>query len=670
MLDWLTAAILATAPQGDGAAPTFTVANAGSSPRSEIVRVSIPLHRESWQRGVALVEVRPVDGGDGVVGAVHTLLSWPDGSPSVVQVQARLRLPPHQVRRFTVSPAPKGAEVSGGVFPDGALPLWTELEDPWGRLWRGDLAPDPDAGADGVLWSTPLVRVQRLRGVHRRGVEALLGVRAYLVSFAGERRMELTLLLDNTGLPHGPLGAVRFRRFTLVTGSEELRFRPRHAEENGLSRPLPRVGGGFRQVLLASAPDLYLGDGTAKAWRFDLFLDGEGISDEDRLAARAAARWPLRPLPDLEVTRATGAWSVHGGPAPRFVARGGMASAQLELWRRHARFGPFGGFGDPEDSAAQGTPRNGPSLLHNALRWGQPELLAAAEGMVLQHTLRPTPGARPDQPADTVPWRQGMGRLAQEMPHGFRAADYEHFSVNLLYDWYWLTGDPLARDEMARMGRGLPGLLAAVPFLTCRGEGWCLQGGAMIARATGDRALAAALAHRVATVVEPAMGPPGAAWVLKQPPHTEALGAEDEFDAPWQMAALVHGLHALHGTPGVGTEDRERLARAVLRTARAMAGPCWVDGEGPKYLVSVRDPNRYRMPVGHGTLVGTAWMQTGAFVLASELTGDPGDRELFKSRAEAIAAPLLAPDAAPEVLARVGASPWLQLFLDRGWGGR
>src|SRR6185436_1422558 len=98
--------------------------------------------------------------------------------------------------------------------------------------------------------------------------------------------------------------------------------------------------------------------------------------------------------------------------------------------------------------------RNGPCALHNLVRWPAPVLWPCAEGMVLQQTLRPAAGRNPRQPVDLAAYRQGLGPMSQYAPHGFTAPDYEHFSVTLLYDWWWLTADPFARDELARLGRG------------------------------------------------------------------------------------------------------------------------------------------------------------------------------------------------------------------------
>ena len=91
-----------------------------------------------------------------------------------------------------------------------------------------------------------------------------------------------------------------------------------------------------------------------------------------------------------------------------------------------------------------------------------------------------------------------------------------------------------------------------------------------------------------------------------------------------------------------------------------MAGPGWLKGTGPKYLVSALDPGRYTMPVGYGPLEGTAIMQVGAFVLAEEMTTDVGDKQLFARRAWFIYEPYSRVE--PQVSR---ANSWFQLLLDR-----
>jgi len=677
------------------------VVNATPVVRREVVEVSVPYPEGVWDHTPATVLWRPVGGPlasargrgteavdrDGsapraapvdasVPVAARVAMRWPDGSPALLRVAAPCALDAAAVSWFEVVPAPPGATAVPAVGDHwDPLPAFESvLQDPWGRLWRGTLEPDPSAGADGVLWELGDRRAVRLRGLHRRGEEAFLGLGGYLVTTRGSRFAELTLLLDNgprAALPPGAqdrLGPVRFRSWELISTGPEVRFRPRFAAENHLQPPLPRPEGGFQQILLAPADDLYLGDGTAKAFRFDLF-DAEGATDEDKVQAMWRGAWPLRPLPELGAVRHSGAFGAHGGPAPRLVEGSDLTSDQLAAWRRSGRFGPFGGFGDREDAAAQGTARNGASVLHNVVRWTNPELLEPAEGMLLQHTLRPDPGRNPVQPDDMAAFREGLGVHARRAPHGFVALDYEHFSVGLLFDWYWLTADPLALRELARMGRGLRSLVAGVPFATCRGEGWCLQSAALIARATGDEALARDLVDRFFDDVWPGAADPESGMVLPQPAHEMAFSGAERFDAPWQMAALLHGFHAMLRAPGLGEQRRERLRAAAGKVALVMGGPGWVDGVGPKYLVSERGADRYTLEAGDDPLTGTAWMQVGGFVLGAEMTTDEQLKELMGRRMRSIVEPAVA-GMEPATLARIGAHPWFQLALDRGWVAR
>jgi hypothetical protein len=615
------------------------VRNRAGLARSETVRFALPFAPgELGTLGAVRV--------DGAPAAAVALLRWRDGSLALAQVHARATLAAGEERRLAVVVHADGAALAGPPPPALPLALRTEVEDPWGRVWvaRPRVAAEVEAG------SSALLAIRRVSGLHQRDGAALLPLSGFLITFAGERRAELTLILDNARLPGQPvLGPVRLRAFRLVTETPELRVRPRFAAHDALRPPVAQDDG-FRQDLLGPSDHLYLGDATGKAFRFDVFVDGPQVGEAERDSARAAARAPLAAFASLDRVRASRAFAAHGGPAP---LGSDFARDQLDLWRRGTGFGPFGGRGDPPDAAAQGMPRNGASALHNAVRWSSTELLEAAESMVLQQCLRPPPAHRPRLPADTERWRRGLSERSVQRPHGFTSLDYEHFSVDLLYDYWWLTGDPLAREELARAGRGLPKLLAGLPFLTARGEGWCLQAGVLIARATGDRGLLDALHERFVTAVLPALGRPPQGWALRQPPHADAFGDNVPFDAPWQMAALVHGLHALF----VETGDA-RVREAAVRTAEIMATAGWIEGEGPKYLVSALDPREFRRPVGFGVLEGTAWLQLGAFVLAAELAADGALRDLLERRADAVFAPW-------RFASWVGSHPWFQLYLDR-----
>jgi hypothetical protein len=642
-------------------APAFTVENRARLSRDEVVRVSIPLPKGRYKKFAGLEVL-------GRWAPAVPLVRWSDGSLAVVQLQPRIAIPAGSRRRIVLDPkAVKAvAPVVDGEPPswylEGALPLRLELMDPWGESYQARLLPDVDAGEGGWLRQSTQIRVRRYRSVFHAATKKYFGVIAYLTTFANERRAELTLLVENGIRNDGVvLGPARFKSLALVIEDPMLKTRPRFIVENGLLAPSAgevskaSVRRSWRQVLLADSDQWYLGDRTAKAWRFDLFVDGLEVKESQRTAARLAADAPLVALPDVEWTRSTRAFGAHGGIA-NGPGRPTLESQNMvRQWRANSEFGPFGGFGDFSDAASNGTPRNGPSALHNVVRFGSADLLRCAEGMVLQNCLRPTPGLSVRIPEITAPLRQGLSERTMRIPHGFTGLDYEHFSVDLLYDYYWLTGDLLARDELRRIGSGIQAVLTAIPFPTCRGEGWCMQAAVLIARATGDETLVRYLDKRFREQIEPALGGEGASYVLRQPPHPAAFDGRTPFDCPWQMAALIHGAAAMfEQTTLLSYRD------LVVRSARVMAGPGWARGQGPKYMVAVKTASEYMMPIGFGPLEGTALMELGGFVLAESLATANADKVLFGTRAAEIFAPY---QKVPNQ--RNAMNPWFQLFLDQ-----
>ncbi len=610
------------------------------------------------------------DGADAATWPARPLLHWPDGSIAVAQLQAKVRLQPRETAAFRAVALrdQDGAAQpwrSAGHRPllPSPLPIWTELVDPWGRVLRADLAPDASAGPGGVVADTGLVRITRFRSPHRLDMgdgrtAPLLDLRAYLVTVDQDRGAELTVLLDNQEPGAGPLGAVRFSAFRLCVGDQRLRFLPAFAREQGLASPWVRDEQTVVQDLVAPGSH-YLGDGTAKAFRLRLHWE----SEEDGELEREAAAWSgvrFSAFADLDDVRASRSFGAFGGPAPVLPADVGDESRQLGIWRQNSRFGLWGGFGDPEDGRLGGAPRHGDSLLHNALRWRSAPLLTVAEGMVLQHPLRPTGGRAPGRPADMAPYRQSLRAQSESAPHGYPRIDYEHVSAHLLFDYFWLTGDELARDELRRLGRALPQMLAAVPFRTSRGEGRCLEAGALCARAAGDRELLARLCEHAAGALASAMAPQGSQGALFQPAHPLVLEGKCAFDAPAQMAALVRGLAALQAASG-----DERLRPLLVRTADAMAGPAWSGSTGPKTLVGAPPGGRYSFAASPEDLFGANRTLIGAFLLAAEQATDETRAQLYEQRADFLIRRELPPTATLSARLLAAASPWLQIAFDR-----
>jgi len=634
--------------------PALWLHNPSPAPQVRIVAAALPLPRHWGAHSLAGLTV----GSQPASWAPR--LRWPDGSLALVHVQWRAELAANSSQRCVVhvelarddatsSPA---AAPGTDSWPD-ALPLHTEAVDPWGRLHAARLHVVDDRQEGASRW-------RRFAGSHAADEGTiLLDVQVFLLHRAGEAFGEMTVVLDNGRCDPGHgYGPVRFERFSLVTDDPRLRLRPRWVEQNLLPPPVPagdERAGCYRQDLLGPARFLYLGDGTAKAFRFDVAWD---VAEADQARVIEATDRPLSAFPDLDWVRYTGAFGLHGGPAPVASARDDLAGPTVGEWRQQAEFGPFGGFGDPKSAVAPGSLRNGPSALHNVLRFRSADLLRVAEARVLQGLLRPLPGHSVRLPAAASALRQGLSQRAVRQPHGFESLEYEGISVDLLFDYWWFTADPLACDELARHGRAIRSLLERLPFVTSRGEGFCASALVAIALSTGDDALLTWTAARMRDRILPRLADTRIG-ALVQPPHPEALGGAAPFDAPWQMAALVHGLHALYRAT-----DDEVFAAAAVEVARRMATHGWLEGTGPKYLVHAVDPQAFCLPRDYGPMQGTARFEIGAFVLAAELCGDDALlHHLFASRADAIVA--AARERLGVLAPAMRADPWLQLWLDR-----
>jgi hypothetical protein len=279
--------------------------------------------------------------------------------------------------------------------------------------------------------------------------------------------------------------------------------------------------------------------------------------------------------------------------------------------------------------------------------------------MAMQHAMRPTGGRATRLPKDTAAYRAGLQLHAIDAPHGHPRIDYEHASAQLLFDYWWLTGDEFARDELRRVGASALAMLRSAAFRTSRGEGRCLEAGALAAMATRDASLLKSLvAHAVET-----LGPQiqrGKPAALPQPPHPFVLDGSGAFDSTSQMAALVRGIAALHRASA-----DPALLPLIGAIADAMAGPAWLDGQGPKTFVSADDASRYTMAPSPEDRSGNDRTLIGAFVIAADLVDDAGRTDLWRSRAAFLLEREIPVTATLTDRLMASANPWLQAALDR-----
>ncbi len=703
----------------------FGVRNPSPRPRLELLRASVPF-AEGRVRKLDDLRVQ------GFPTAWRALTRWPDGSVQWAQAQFFCRLGPLEQRGFAVVPKEPGE--SPGRLPERCAPgprllrilvggvLETEVEDPFGAIYRCRIGPDGRDGTFETLVATPYLQVWRFHGWHRpipgtgqkteEGARGLgrdfLSVTAYLSLEHGMEHARLLLILGNDYLgaddPAGrddpnlrPLGTVRLRRFSLRVRTKELAFVPRFIRENALKPPIEEKEG-FRQDLLGPGEGIYLGDASCKGFPFVLFAPEGGPRKAPasplellrRQTAQAMAELPLRPMPDLSDVRKSLALNAHGGPAPLADAKQ-RALAAYARWRDTKHFGPFGTWGDTPHSATTGTPRNRTIGLDLAVRAQSPELMLVAEGFCLQQLLRPyhlwklrvepeddiyleglpkynggwisaeTLG-RSKLPPETERYRKGL-KLPWNGPYGMNAFDFEHFTVDKLYDYYCLTGEAWVREELRMLGEQLMALLRPRKYFwsragSPRGEGWCLKALVLCWLATGDDRLKRHAIDRLVRIQDKGRGKPPNAYAARQGPHPLAFGKGVYWDAPWQEAAYVMGMHA------GWRYFRHPLFRTIaIDVAGYMARQGWVEGVGPKYFVDVDDPSRYKLPQGYGPLGGTAEFENPAFVLAAELAREVGKDEearLFMRRANTI---LNAHKR--RGFAALCANKWFQIHLDR-----
>ena len=393
----LAAQSLPTRPE-----PVLHLHNPSPLPQQCLLTASLPLPRPWGARSLLELKV-------GEASADWApLLRWADGTLAVVQLQWRASLAADETARVLVHcvPSPDDPRASA-VSPQVAsapwsldLPLHAEVVDPWGRVYVARLSA-PDQTRRGAVqqlhWVAP--------HVHAATGVVFLTTEIYLTRAGDEPFGELTVLLSNArGGEPTPIGPTRLTRFSLITTDSQLRLRPHNGFDHLLPQPTMERGTdgvecGFRQDLLGPSEMLFLGDGTAKVFRFDVCFHA-GLSALQLAAIDARMSAPPSAFADLEWVRFTGAFGLFGGPAPVVSAADDLAAQALTAWRNTAQFGPFGGFGNIKEAAAVGYAHNTPTSLHNVLRWRSSGLLRVAQARAMQAALRPLPGRQgPSLPA-------------------------------------------------------------------------------------------------------------------------------------------------------------------------------------------------------------------------------------------------------------------------------
>ncbi|MCR9246274.1 MAG: hypothetical protein NXI31_14680 [bacterium] len=559
--------------------------------RSETVRASVPF---SWGDITDPTQFSI----EGLPTAWLVLQRWPDRSVRMAQAQWVENLPAGATIRRRLKPQPTsltGPFTPNPMFASGLPELRSEVQDPFGAVYTTRLVGDGD-----VVQETPLVRVRRFRHHHYAAAGGIgrdyLSATFYVTEFRDQPLVLVDWLIGNDYLgaddpagsqnpDHYALGGVdidsaRFaaRGFDLVV--------PYRPQEEGIGSGVLGAGGFTRFEVMQNT---WIADGQMRRYRFLLLRDDPLQNASAQLAARTSAtammEQPLHPLADHGTLRATHALGLLGGPGPAPANAQLRATEDFNGWVNGNHFGTWGTHGDAAMSAQTGTPRNHPLTPEaaHAVQARDPRLVTILEQKAWTQAVRPYhlhglvventdeiflwdgvplyPGSR-DLSVESLgrralrqddPWPNYRSRVrgGPNHAHGFTPYDIEHWSMDLVFDYWALTGDAWAQDELRQLGENLRGLLRPDGFFTsdlqeARSEGWVMQGLVQAFLATDDLRYRDAALDRLHDIVAPDRGGHDASRAIKVNGSDPRTGWPQPhgFYMPWQHGAMLFGYLA------------------------------------------------------------------------------------------------------------------------------
>lgn len=566
----------------------FSVRNNYATERTETIRASVPFPRGGYSSLANIVV-------SGHQTAWLPLQHWPDGTIKIAQAQFTDVFAANELKQYTIArdePALTGGFVHNPwvmQFASG-FELGAEVKDTFDVPYRGFAS-----GEGTVLQSTPLVQTRRWRSYHMP-VPGQTGIgRDYLTStfYVTEYRdmpfITVDWILGNDYLgaddvPAGntdpnlrALGAVDVKeaRFLCKGVSGVLAYRPGREQIEGEQA----VSGGYRSFRVMQ--NTFIGDAQTRRYRFLLRFEPAGASSEEvdrwQNSANAINQTPAYALASHRTWQDTAAAGLLGGPIAGPPDSQSRATGELAGWSETNHFGTWGTHGDLLSTAITGTPRNhplSPELAH-AIQGEYGDLLHKLEQMAWAQAMRPyhlwnlqvgteqnimlwygTPmlslqgerlGRLAIRDADPYPGYRTL-TVGQPLAHGWDPYDHEHWSCDLLFDYYTVSGDAWAHEELRQIGQSLKGLMRITYYYTshiqaARAEGWTMQGFAQCYQATEDPALRQYVMRRVSDVVDAQRKKNHASRAMCFQPNHSATGypLDHEFFMPWQHGAVLYG---------------------------------------------------------------------------------------------------------------------------------
>ena len=579
-----------------GFVPQFTVRNESTSARTETVLASVPLpyglHTSTNGLTVA-----------GHSTAWRVLQRWHDGSIRVAQAQFTPTLPASSVETFSVQ---AGTALTGAFVPhswvqqaQSTLQIGAEVLDTFGVSYRSFVT-----GAGQVLAETPLVRVRRHRTYHYATSGGIgrdyLSSTFYLTEYRDMPFVTVDWVLGNDYLgsdsPSGSqdpnmyvLGGVDVNEARFLLGGGGAWCFPYRATENAIEawQQLPDGLSSYRVM-----QNDWLDDAQTRRYRFLLAtLDyNQPQGDRDAVIASAGVMngSPLFPLPTQATAEATGSLGLLGGPLAGPADAYARADGEFNSWQGSTWFGTWGTRGDALATATTGTPRNQPMTqeLAHAVQAGHHRLITALEQKAWIQAARPYhlyglqctdtaplflwdgvplyPGSR-DLSFESLgrrslyannpytSYRTRVNTAYGQRAHRWEHFDHEHWSMDLLFDYWTISGDCWAQEELRQLGQSLKSLMRVQTFNTryiqaVRAEGWCMQGFVQAYLATGDVNMKSYAFLRTRDTVDAMRKKTHASLAMAFQSNYGGTGwpMNHEFYMPWQHGAVLFGYLAAY----------------------------------------------------------------------------------------------------------------------------
>jgi hypothetical protein len=572
----------------------FSVDNDAATARTETICASVPFPRGGYPSLANLVV-------SGHQTAWLPLQHWPDGTVRVAQAQFTDTLAANETKTYRVA---RDEPALGGAFARNAwvsqmagnLQFGAQVRDTFNVAYRAFAS-----GAGTVLQETPLVQTRRWRTYHTV-VPGQTGMgRDFLAStfYTTEYRDMPFIVVDwivgndylgadtiptgNTDPNLRPLGRIDVNeaRFLCRNMTAVQPYRP--AEEAIAAAQVLPDGYTSFQVM----QDTWLEDAQTRRYRFLLRFEPPNANAIDlqrwRDTANAMLQLPVYPLASHRAWLETSAAGLLGGPLAGPPDAATRAAGEHQSWAAANHFGTWGSRSDAVKTGTTGTPRNGPLSpeFAHAVQSQHHRLVQKLEQMAWAQAMRPyhlfglTVGAEQDillwdgvpiYPGSRDLSRESLGRrglwandpypqyrtrvvTGGDRAHGWEHFDHEHWTTDLLFDYWTLSGDAWAREELRQLGQSLKGVMRVLRYTTAnvqaaRAEGWTMQSFVQCYLATGDQSLKDYALRRTRDVVDAQRHKthPSKALTFQNNYTGTGFPLDHRFYMPWQHGAVLYGF--------------------------------------------------------------------------------------------------------------------------------